>query len=296
MSKISRSCLNEELGTYPSDEGIITPPKKSSVGTQVLVDKDIIIVKYVDDNISIECLNFGEAAIIVAPDGKAIKVRLAPKTQNAFRSVTSRAGKKGMVVISDTLYYTPHAFIHDHEGNCIKDGETMKVLGFTFSSKPTMHAHIKTVLKRMRQKYWSLWHLKEIGFTPSKLVKVYKTIILPCADYCDVVYHSLLTDEHDELLEWAQVGALRTIFDYKLSGRKLRQTAAVHTLRQRRIEHCDKFANKCLNSKFSHWFPRNTSRTTRNTDQFLEKFARCDRLRNSPLHYMWRRLNGKEGH
>ena len=287
-----------------SDEGIITPPKESSVGTQVLVDKDIIIVKYVDDNISIERLNFGETSIIVSPDGKAIKVRLAPKTQNAFRSVTSRAGKKGMVVntrktqmlvISDALNYTPHAFIHDREGNCINDGETMKVLGFTFSSKPTMHAHVNTVLKRIRQKYWSLRHLKKIGFTPSELVKVYKTIILPCADYCDVVYHSLLTDEHDELLERAQVGALRTIFDYKLSGRKLRETAAVPTLRQCRIEHCDKFANKCLNSKFSHWFPRNTNRATRNTDQFLEKFARCDRLRNSPLHYMRRRLNGKEG-
>ena len=31
------------------------------------------------------------------------------------------------------------------------------------------------------------------------------------------------------------------------------------------------------------------------TDKYQETFARCDRLRNLPLHYMRRRLNGKAG-
>ena len=30
-------------------------------------------------------------------------------------------------------------------------------------------------------------------------------------------------------------------------------------------------------------------------ERYQEFFARCDRLKNSPLFYMWRRLNGKEG-
>ena len=111
------------------------------------------------------------------------------------------------------------------------------------------------------------------------------------------MYHSSLTDEQDEALERAQVGALRSIFDEKLSGRKLRERAGVETLRERRIAHCDRFANKCVTDpRFAAWFPKNTNRSTRTSQEtYLEGFARCDRLKNSPLFYMRRRLNGKAG-
>ena len=41
-----------------------------------------------------------------------------------------------------------------------------------------------------------------------ELVKVYKPMILPSADYCNVVYHSLLTNELDEKLDRMQNHAL----------------------------------------------------------------------------------------
>ena len=288
-----------------SDEGLITPPKEDKVGTQVLVEKEIIIAKYVDDNISVEKLNYGRTDSIVINDRK-IKTRLAPKTQNAFRSITRRAFDKGMLVnsqktqmlvVSDALNYTPEAFIVDRDGEKIVSGESMKVLGFNFSNKPTMHAHVNSVLKSIRQKYWSLRHLQKVGFNQQELVEVYKSMIRPSADYLDVVYHSLLTDEQDEALENAQLGALRTLFGYKLSGRKLREVAGVETLRERRVKHCDSFAAKCVaNPRFSIWFPRNPERNTRTSQEiYQEKFARCDRLKNSPLYFLRRRLNGKEG-
>ena len=34
---------------------------------------------------------------------------------------------------------------------------------------------------------------------------------------------------------------------------------------------------------------------SRSSQKYKEEFARCDRLKNSPLYYMRRRLNGKEG-
>ena len=46
------------------------------------------------------------------------------------------------------------------------------------------------------------------------------------------------------------------------------------------------------------WFPsRAVGRpgARRKGEAFLEEFARCNRLRDSPLFYMRRRLNGKEG-
>ena len=69
------------------------------------------------------------------------------------------------------------------------------------------------------------------------------------------------------------------------------------TLRQRRIEQCDKFANLCAKSpRFGHWFPRKTTRrSSRSGEIYMETFARCNRLANTPLFYMRRRLNGKQG-
>ena len=80
----------------------------------------------------------------------------------------------------------------------------------------------------------------------------------------------------------------------------MREKAGVPTLRARRVEACDKFAAKCSeSSRFRDWFPRKVASGRpvrgRKPEIFVEKFARCDRLRNSPLHYMRRRLNGKDG-
>ena len=79
----------------------------------------------------------------------------------------------------------------------------------------------------------------------------------------------------------------------------MRETADVSTLRFRRIEACDKFAARCADSdRFLEWFPkRPVRRATRNAggEEILEEYARCDRLYNSPIFYMRRRLNGKPG-
>ena len=60
-----------------------------------------------------------------------------------------------------------------------------------------------------------------------------------------------------------------------------------------------KFASKCANDPaFDHWFPRRVvNRVTRNksAEVYLEEKARCERLKNSPIHYFRRILNGKEG-
>ena len=111
-------------------------------------------------------------------------------------------------------------------------------------------------------------------------------------------YHSILTDEQDEQIERLQAQALKCIFGWRVPYAEMRSKAGVTTLRQRRIEMADKFEEKAAGStRFSGWFPRKqpTRSTSRVKDQYLETFARCDRLRNSPVHYMRRRLNGKLG-
>ena len=77
----------------------------------------------------------------------------------------------------------------------------------------------------------------------------------------------------------------------------MRKQAGVTTLRERRVGASDKFAAKCVAGRFSSWFPeRETIRGRgRRGEQYVEEFARCNRLRDSPIFFMRRRLNGKEG-
>ena len=78
----------------------------------------------------------------------------------------------------------------------------------------------------------------------------------------------------------------------------MRELAGVTTLRDRRVEAYDKFAQKCLgSSRFSSWFPARVAGRTGNRkgEKYLEEYARTKRLYNSPIFYMRRRLNGKEG-
>ena len=111
--------------------------------------------------------------------------------------------------------------------------------------------------KRIRSKYWVIYHLKKAGFTQEELAHVYRVCLLPVFNYCAVVYHSLLTGKQDQKIERLQAQALRCIYRYELSYSKMRQLAKVTTLRDRRVLACDKFANKCLASwRFEGWFPK----------------------------------------
>ena len=139
-------------------------------------------------------------------------------------------------------------------------------------------------------------NLKANGFNNEELVHVYKTMIRPVAEYGCVVYHSSLTDDQDERLERLQDHALKCIFGSDLSARRLRGLAELTTLRDRREQIIKKFALKCANDPaFDRWFPRRVGRATRKKDIYLEEQARCERLKNSPIYYFRRILNGKIG-
>ena len=143
---------------------------------------------------------------------------------------------------------------------------------------------------------WVLINLRKFGFTQDELVRVYLMNIRPVADYAAVVYHSLMTDEQDEILERQQNFALKLIYGPKISAAKMRQKAGICTLRDRRITLCDRFAAKAAaDPVFKKWFPLKAGRQTRTSMKYEEKYARCDRLKNSPIFFMRRRLNGKPG-
>ena len=97
-----------------------------------------------------------------------MKDKHAVPTQNAFRSVRAAAEAKGMKVnalktnllcVSDATTYRAVAHIVDRDGQVLGSGKPpgrLKVLGFTFSDRPTVRPHIMTIRKKFRQRFWTL--------------------------------------------------------------------------------------------------------------------------------------------
>ena len=63
------------------------------------------------------------------------------------------------------------------------------------------------------------------------------------------------------------------------------------TLSDRRLQLCKSFAKKTvMNPKFDAWFQKQ-SVTTRTSKEYVERFARTEIYKNSPLLYLTRLLN-----
>ena len=196
--------------------------------------------------------------------------------------------KTNMICISDSQNHGTAAHIFDLDGEHVSSGARLKVLGWHFSNKPSVEAHLSIVRRRFRERYWTLRHLKRNGFVQEDLIKVYTTIIRPVAEYMLEVFHSMMSDWQDEGLERLQTHALKCIFGPGISGRRMREMAGLPILRERRIVQIDKFAAKCLASeRFSDWFPEVVGRRSgrRGTEKYKEEYARCNRLYNSPVFY-----------
>ena len=120
--------------------------------------------------------------------------------------------KTQMLCVSDALGSTSEAFIVDSAGNEIRSGGGIKMLGFHLGQRPTVSVHVEALRRRFRQRAWILNHLKHSGFNKEELARVYRVIVRPVADYMAVVYHSMLSDREDEIIERLQSQALKIIY------------------------------------------------------------------------------------
>ena len=276
------------------------PSERDHRHTTPFVRKLLQVLKYVDDNILIEKLNFDT----VATDGHFFRSKLAVRTQNLFRRIVHQARAVGMKIhpgktiamcIAELKSYNPLAFFYDSDGAKVQTVQTMKILGVTFSSDPDMRAQVESIRKKFRARKWILHHLGHRGFSKEDLLAVYKSTILPVHDYCSCVFNSSLTLSQVSMLERLQSQALKAIYGYEHSYRSLLELSGLQRLQERRDDRCEKFARKCLNDDtFRHWFPLNpVERVTRNPLVYQESRARTKRLMNSPIYHMRRILNGK---
>ena len=129
------------------------------------------------------------------------------------------------------------------------------------------------------------------------MVKVYKNLIRPTAEYAVPVWHLLITAEQSAVLEQQQSLALRNIYGPNISGKKMRDRSGLETLRERREKSCLNFAKKNLtNPRCATWFeersrPLYARRKETYYPKYKENLARTDRYRNNPKNFLVRLLN-----
>ena len=311
----SFEAASKDLVKYPVIGGGLVPPtgppehdRELDAPVQPIYDRHgfkawesllLTVLKYVDDNIIHEKL-FMDGLVI---DENGEKRGRATRSQNLFRQITRIAELLGMKVntektmvlcVSDSKTYKASAYIEDAHGTIVESVDKLKILGVHFSSKPDMSAQVESICRKFRARIWTLRHLHHRGFTQDELLRVYKSTILPCHDYCSNVFHSSLTLSQTVVLERLQAKALKAIYGYEPSYRELVEKSGLTTLRARREHRELVFARKCsVSDRFSGWFPaKNIARQTRESVRFEEKFARTHRCYNSPMFSMRRRLNG----
>ena len=164
-------------------------------------------------------------------------------------------------------------------------------------NKCSMNAHVATIKKKFAARVWILRHLKRAKLDTDKLVRVYCAMIRPCMEYMSAVMHSQLTKTQSLALERMQAIALKTIFGWHRSYRECREQSGLDSLNERRHRATLSFAKKCLTSeRFRKWFPENTESqyNLRRRERYVVDFARHERLKKAPIHYMRRLLNDQE--
>ena len=171
------------------------------------------------------------------------------------------------------------------------------IVGFTFSEKPTVEAHVENLVRKANKRYYAMIRHKKAGLPQDKLLCLYNSVIRSVLEFASVVYHSLLTKKMANLLENVQKRALRLIYGYNIPYSELLEISTQPALEERRITSIDRFIKSALkNPKYGpRWFPqRSDTRLTRNPIVYLEEQATGNRLYNSPLFSMRRKLNGRE--
>ena len=177
----------------------------------------------------------------------------------------------------------------------IEGGSELKILGFHFGNDPSPALHVEKMKEKFRRRLWCLRHMKRSGMSESDLLFLYKTIILPVLDFATVAYHSMINVTQKLQLEHLQKRAAKIIFGIDCNYQELLDSEKLEELNTRRERFFVNFAVKASNNPryMDRWSPLNPDPhyNIRNPKMYKEFKARTERLQNSPLFQLRKRLN-----
>ena len=261
-------------------------------------EEEIKIQKYIDDFSAVEKIANSKCRTIFSTDRPCL-LGWAIKSAGLFGQMSGRSEAKGMRInanktqmlcVTASSYDVVFRMRTSSQILTSSNTGTLRILGFNFGPKPNVSYQVTYMIGKFRGRIWSLYHLKRGGMSRDDITFVYKSVILPILDYACVTYHSMLTAAQNDLLERLQRRAVKIIHGKYASYSATLEKMGLVPLKERRQKLVEKFAEKNRNKR--GWFqPENSVRPQRLGERVQEKFARTERLRNSPLYYMRRLLN-----
>ena len=276
-------------------------------------DNDIINLKFVDDK-TIALNHSGDPT-------KVLQERLNTIEKEAKENSMCINAKKCHVITFNfsSANVSPHCLKLDN--NIIQREKTIKLLGVTISDDLKWTQNTFNVCKKVNSLLFILSKLRSFGAPRDDLVKVWTTILRPCAEYASPLWHSGITKSDSQKLEMLQKSALSIILgisyiDYKryykldndlVSYENALQALKLESLQQRREGLSIKFATKLLKSK-SHRdmlpiekqgtttrnrliIPTTSSETEKEIIVLKEPKPGTTRYNNSAVPYMTRIIN-----
>ena len=185
----------------------------------------------------------------------------------------------------------------EHNDDKIMSTDTMKILGFTFDTRPNASKHVEVCIDKFHARLWSLRFLKKSGLDQDKLLDMYNSLVRSAVEYCAIVYHSMIPQYLSDRLEALQRRALRIIFGWNVDIGTVMAARNIDTLQERREAAVLKFAlkNERIEKYGGKWFEKNEDVEvglrpgTRNT--YKEQLCRTERTKSNPVVYMTRVLN-----
>jgi hypothetical protein len=195
---------------------IASGPKQDSTQQEEETEREVRTIPthsrlFIDDNTVFEHLFLGEGQRNLS-QLKERKLIHAVESEQLFKTVCQNVKAIGMRVNEDkTQMLCVNAALNSEVKSYIKIGgkrilseDSLKIVGFTLSNKPTVEEHVKTMKRKAASKAWIIRHLKKANIPQKTLIGVYSSSIRPHLEYAGVVFDGLITENQSESLERIQ--------------------------------------------------------------------------------------------
>ena len=184
-------------------------------------------VGYIDDINVGEALDIDSAKVHITTE-KTVKTIRAVGCESMFDVVKSNGKKIGLIINplkTQLLCFSQGASDvvaeANFEGKLHSSTNELKILGFHFSSSPSVAIHIINTVKKYNRSLWSLRHMKKAKLSHLNLVKIYCSMLRPILEYACNVFGPMLNNKLRDMLERCQAVTLKIIFGYNESSEEL---------------------------------------------------------------------------
>ena len=224
------------------------------------------------------------------------------KTQDYLNQISKWTDSKQMKLNCKKSNYMIFNFTRNSQFNTrlyledklLDEKNEARLLGVIVSNNLTWHSNTADLVKRSYQRMLILKKLYQFSIPVEDMVHIYCMYIRSIAEQSSVVWSSSLTKGEEYDLERIQKVALRIIFSNNyITYEHALSVTNLPTLKSRRTQLSLNFALKCTKSpRTQDMFPlRSSTVDTRNPEIYDVTKAKTERLGNSSIPFLQRRLN-----